>query len=171
MFQGWYSDGFGVGWLKITNELLPERFLAESLHSSEPQIWHPQSQDNHKDFHGEKYSDLLLKNTVGESCHIYCYYYYYYCHLLLLFLCSPTASVNSLHIDKFILRAQMTEMFVKFIVPNTSNFPPSAASYTQLWFEPSGWRAKLRLPSYPAVLVSVSIPLTPASWFNSSWSS
>lgn len=104
---------------------------------------------------------------MGESYHIY----YYYCHLLLLFLCIPTISVNSLHIDKCILRTGMTRMPVKFVVPNTSHSSPSAVSYTQSWFEPSGWRAKLRLSSYPAVLVSLSIPVTPPLWYNSSWSS
>lgn len=69
VFQSWYW--FGIVWLKITNELLPERFLGESLHSPEPQIWHLQSQDNHKDFHGEvfrspseKYCGTLISYSL-----------------------------------------------------------------------------------------------------------
>lgn len=59
-------------------------FLAESLHSSESQIWHLQSQDNHKDLHGERSSDLLMKNTMLWESHIIfiiitvIYYYYSY---------------------------------------------------------------------------------------------
>lgn len=43
---------------------LAYEILAKALHSSEPQIWHQQSQDNNDDFHGENSSDLLLKITM-----------------------------------------------------------------------------------------------------------
>lgn len=52
--------------------------------------------------------------------------------LLLLFLRSPIISMSSLHIDKYIHRAQMTGMSVKFTVAHNINDSfPSVASYTQ----------------------------------------
>lgn len=78
--------------------------------------------------------------------------------------------MSSLHIDKYIHRARMTGMAFKFtVVHNLNDSFPSVVSYTQSWFEPSGWRAKLRLSSYPAALVSLSTHVSPASWFESVW--
>lgn len=86
--------------------------------------------------------------------------------LLLSFLRSSAISMGSLYTEKYIHGAWMTEMSVKFTVPHSINDSfPSAVSYTQLWFEPSGWRAKLKLSLYPAALVSLSTHVSPDTGF------